>query len=381
MKLRVINKNIKNIKDKKVFLRVDFNVPIENGKIKDDGKIAAALPTIRFLLRYGCSLIIATHLGRPRGRDKKYSTQVVARRLSKLLGGKRVEFASGLSSSAIITKATGLKTGKILFLENLRFDKGEEKNSNKLARALASMAEIYVNDAFSVSHRKHASVSAIRKYLPSYCGLLMDLEIRNLDRVKQPQKPLVLIVGGAKIKTKISLIKNFKNKASKILIGGALANNFFKAQGLKIGKSLIDKESIRIAKGLTDKKIILPVDVIVDSKGRALVRDIKDISQNDRILDIGPKTIKLFSSYIKEAATVVWNGPLGMFEENDFKHGTLSIAIAVATRAKGRAFGVVGGGETIETLKISKVESHLDWISTGGGAMLAYLGGEDMPGL
>lgn len=378
-----IEKNVKKIKAKKVFLRVDFNVPVDNGRIKDDTKIISALPTIRFLLRYKTSIIIATHLGRPKkNKDKKYSTEVLAKKLNKLLGGNKVKFANGLNEKKVQEKAQKLKQGKILFLENLRFSKKEEKNDKKFAKSLAQMADVYVNDAFSVCHRKHASVSAISKIIPSFKGLLLSSEIANLDKIKHPKRPLVVLIGGAKIKTKINLIKNFESKALKILIGGALANNFFKAEGLEIGKSLFDKESVKIAKTLKSKKIVLPSDVIVKNKyGKPELKNTYDVLKADQILDIGPMAIKEFSEYIKKANTLVWNGPLGMFEEKDYKHGTLSLVSAFVSRSKGRAFGVIGGGETIEVLKMAKAQGDVDWVSTGGGAMLAYLGGEEMPGL
>ncbi|MCG2701368.1 phosphoglycerate kinase, partial [Candidatus Parcubacteria bacterium] len=304
-------------------------------------------------------------------------------------------------------EADKLKEGEIMFLENLRFHKGEEQNDKKFAKQLSRLADIhpapfgqlsnniknilpkrrgvYVNNAFAVCHRKHASVSAIKKYLPSYAGFLVKEELENLSKVLSPQKPLILIIGGVKIGDKIKLIKKFSKKAHRILIGGALANNFFAAHGIEIGKSTVDIKSIAFAKKFKDKNIILPVDVLAsnrkDGKSRPKLKNVYKINKNEYILDIGPKTVKLYSGFIKKAGTIIWNGPMGMFEEDGFKHGTLSIARAIAFRSRGPAFGVVGGGETVEALKATKMIDYVDWVSTGGGAMLAFLSGEKMPGL
>jgi phosphoglycerate kinase len=382
MKLKPIN-NVKLIKGKVVFLRVDFNVPVEKGKIKDETKILAALPTIRFLLRYHCKIILATHLGDPGGKKvAKLSCKFLAKRLNHILGGNRVEFVDETVGKKADKAIKAVKPGEIIFLENLRFNKGEEKNDKTFAKKLSAQADLYINDAFSVCHRAHASISAIRQYLPAYAGLLLEKEILNLDKIKNPAKPLVVLMGGAKIKTKINLIKNLEDKAEKILIGGALANNFFKAMGMETGKSLIDKESVVIAKKLLkNKKIILPLDVVVrrDDAGEAKLVD--EVGRGDVILDIGPKTIMLYSTIIKKAKTLVWNGPLGAFEQAHFRHGTVALGQLIAARSRGKTFGVVGGGETLEALKLTKMEGYIDWVSTGGGAMLSYLGGEKMPGL
>jgi phosphoglycerate kinase len=278
------------------------------------------------------------------------------------------------------------KTVKIVLLDNLRLNPGEEKNDKKFARGLAELAEIYVNDAFAVCHRDHASVSAIKKYLPSYASWLLENEIINLEKVLKPRQPLISIIGGAKIETKIALFNSLAKKSFRILVGGALANNFIAAHGFKIGKSLADKSSIKLAAGLIRRcpNIILPVDVVVAEKvnsSQVRVKPVNQVKKNDIILDIGPRTVRLFAHFIKKANTIIWNGPLGYFENEHFKHGTLSIARLVAARSTGRAFGAVGGGETIEALKMTKMEHFVDWVSTGGGAMLAFLGGEKLPGL
>lgn len=384
MKVKSI-RNAKKIAGKRVFLRVDFNVPMKNGRIEEDYKIIAGLPTIRFLLRYNCKVIIATHLGSPDGKKNlEFSVEPIARRLAKILDVK-VLFAESCVGFGAGTAVGKIKKGEIAFLENLRFEKGEEKNDMKLAKEWASLADIYVNDAFAVSHRKHASVSAIKKYLPSYAGLLLGEEVKNLEKIIKPKQPLISIIGGAKISTKISFLKKIGRKSFKVLIGGALANNFFVARKFEVGKSLIDKQSIKLAKSLKQSNIILPIDVVVsgrsDGKGKVEAKSVSRVNKDEIILDIGPKTIRLYASFIKKAQTIVWNGPMGMFEKKSFKHGTLSIARLIAARSQGRAFGVVGGGETIEALKMTKMENYVDWISTGGGATLSFLSGEKMPGL
>jgi len=378
MKIKSI-RNVKNLAGKVVLLRADLNVPLKNGVVKSDYKIIAILPTIRYLLRHNLKIIVAVHIG------KNNTAKPVAKKLSRLLG-KKILFVNKIVGGKVKATVAKMAAKDIIFLENLRFDPGEEKNSKKFAKQLASLADIYVNDAFAVSHRAHASVSAIKKYLPSYAGLIMEKEILNLHKILEPNKPLISIIGGAKISTKIALIKKLAKKSHRVLIGGALANNFIAAHGFKIGKSLADKASIKIASNLIRKykNILLPVDVLAAKKLNSKeveVKAVNQVSKDDIILDIGPKTIKLFLSFIKQANTIVWNGPMGYFENEHFKHGTLSIARVVATRSTGQAFGAVGGGETIEALNLTKMENYIDWISTGGGAMLAYLGGESMPGL
>lgn len=380
-------KKIKNFKDKKVFLRVDFNVPLNKGKVKDDYRIIAGLETINFLLERGARLIIATHLGDPKGKvDSKYSVLPVASRLKSLLN-KPVKFIPEVIGQKVGQAVEKLKPGEVVMLENLRFNPGELANDKKFAKELISPADIYINDAFSVCHRKQASVSAVKKFKPSYAGLLLEKEVEALNKVMKPKKPLVVIMGGSKIETKAPLISKLYNTSSQILLGGALANNFFKYQKLEIGKSLFDSESLSSVKKFfkgkkISPKIILPLDVVVKTKkGLPLVRLPEEVGPEESILDIGPKTISLYAEYIKSAHTLVWNGPMGKFEEPSFRQGTLSVARLVASRASGRAFGLIGGGETVEALKLTKMTEYVDWVSTAGGAMLTYLGGGKMPGL
>lgn len=377
--------NVKNLYGKKIFLRIDFNAPIKNGIVLDDYKIRQQLETIKYLVKNHCRIILVTHLSGtvPGKYEKKYSVLPIASALGRLLNCK-VAIIKGLNDIESGKKISKMKYGEIIMLENIRFEKGEEKNDLKLAKKLANLADIYINEAFAVSHRSHASLCSIKKYLPSYAGIMLEKEILNLNKVLAPKRPLITIIGGSKISTKISLVKNLEKKSSHILIGGALANNFLSARGYEIGKSMYDKESINFAKKFKSDKIILPIDVVVCDKpngGEAKVKKINNVNKKDYIFDIGPDTIKLYSHFIKKAATLIWNGPMGKFEEEKFKYGTMSIARLVATRSKGRAFGVVGGGETVEALHRTDMFDYVDWVSTGGGAMLSYLGGEKMPGL
>ncbi len=379
-------KGLKNLAGKTVFLRVDFNVPLEAGKIKEDYKIRASLETIKFLLAKGARLVIASHLGEPDGKFVEgLSAKPLANRLRAILK-KPVKFSSAPIGSKTEKAVSNLKPGEILFLDNLRFNAGELSNNRSFAKELAAGADIYVNDAFAVSHRPQASVSAIKGYLPAYAGLLLEKELRALDRILKPKDPLVVIIGGAKIGTKAPLISKLYGRASQILLGGALANNFFKYQGFQIGRSLFDADSLCYVKKFfhgrkVASKLILPRDVVVKNKQGAFARRLQAVKKEDSILDIGPETITLYAGYIKQAQTIIWNGPLGKFEEESFKHGTLAVARLVASRSSGPAYGLVGGGETIAALKLSKMEEYVDWISTAGGAMLTYLGGGKMPGL
>jgi len=380
-------RQLKNLKNKTIFLRVDFNVPLKNGRVQDDYRLVAGLETIKFLLAKKCCLIIATHLGEPKGKfTVAYSVKPVAARLKTLLG-QPVKFLSATVGAKVQAAVKRMKPGEIVMLENLRFQSAEYDNDADFAQELAALADIYVNDAFAVCHREQASVAAIKKYLPSYAGLLLEKEVKALQKIQQPKKPLVVIMGGAKISTKAPLIAKLYARASHILIGGALANNFFKFQNKEIGRSLYDQDSaIYLKQFFKNKKlaakIILPEDVIVQTKkGKAELRAPENVGREEYIYDIGPATISWYASYIKAANTLVWNGPLGKFETAGFKQGTLSIARLVAARSSGPAYGVVGGGETVEALQLTKMAEYVDWVSTAGGAMLTYLGGGKMPGL
>ncbi len=385
-------KNLKNLAGRTVFLRVDFNVPHPlarsggRGGLGEDYRLLASLETIKFLLAHKCRLLLATHWGEPEGRrQEKLSLRPLARRLSALVK-RPVKFVNAAVGPKVKAALKKLPSGGILLLENLRFYKGELANDPNFAKDLAALADIYVNDAFSVSHRHQASVAAIKNYLPAYAGLLLLKELAALNRILKPKKPLVVIIGGAKISTKAAVIKKLYPLANRILIGGALANNFFKALGFNIGRSLYEpKLAATVKKFISGRrlqpKIVLPLDVVVKTALGARLRQPDRVKKDESILDIGPATISLYAQYIKRARTLVWNGPMGKFEEPSFRQGTLSVARLVASRTSGPAYGVVGGGETVAALGLTKMAEYVDWVSTGGGALLTYLAGDEMPGL
>ncbi|PLX27276.1 phosphoglycerate kinase [Candidatus Parcubacteria bacterium] len=377
-------RHYKKIKGKRVFLRASLNVPIKKGQVTDGFRIDKQLHTIRFLRMNGAKIIMSGHLGRPKGEyNEKYSLFPVAKYLEKKLSIK-IKFIPNQLDFEASNAVAEMKEGDIIMIDNLRFNPGEKKNSKRFARQLADLADIYVNDAFANCHRAHASVSTIKNYLPAFAGLLLEEEIKNLHKVLKPKAPLVVILGGAKIKTKLPMVNQFKNKAYKILVAGALANSFLSSRGYEIGKSLIDGETQVFANKYKKNNLLIPVDVVVatSAKGtKGIIKKISEVRPSDYIFDIGPETVKLYSSIIREANTIIWNGPIGFYEIRAFRHGSLEIAKAVASRSKGKCFGVVGGGETVDALKLSKTEHNVDWVSTGGGAMLAYLGGKEMPGL
>jgi len=381
--------NLPQGEGRKVFLRLDLNVPLDEGKIREDYKIRMSCHSIQQLLERDFKLILATHLGEPivhgqliPGALEKLSVKLIATYLSELLS-EPIEFITSQNFTTI-KRQLEKSSSRLFMLENLRFWPGELTNDLHLAQDLASLADFYVNDAFAVSHRQQASVAAIKDFLPSFAGYLLEQEVVNLSRALNPDQPLIVIIGGSKIGTKVNFLRNLGKKAHKILLGGALANNFFAAQGYNIGKSLVDEDSIALSGELMDElkdKLILPSDVIVKSQGHPAVRPVNKVEDDDIILDIGPATIQEFSRIIKLAKTLVWNGPMGKFEEDHYQHGTLFIGREIAWRSRGQAFGIVGGGETVAALEMTKMIDYVDWVSTGGGAMLAFLGGEPMPGL
>ncbi len=384
--IKSISKN-KKLSGKKVLLRLDLNVQVKNGKVVDDYRIKSSLSTVEYLLKQNAKVIIVSHLGRARGKyEKDLSLGPVASSLEKNLK-KRVKFISEHEPKKAIKEIEAMKNKEVLMLENLRFNEGEAKNATKFAKELASLADIYVNDAFSVSHRSQASVDAITKYLPSFAGLLLEEELRAMDKILKPKKPFIAILGGSKIETKMPLIEKFLNKADKILIGGALATTIVKGLGYEVGKSYCDKGYDKMVKKIMtskkgSEKIVLPIDFAVEGRaGKKRISSPDEVKKSESILDIGPSTISDYSQYIKSASTLIWNGPMGKFEEASFRQGSLSLARLVAARSKGRAYGLVGGGETVTVLNMTKMEEYVDHVSTAGGAMLAYLSGEKMPGL
>ena len=388
-------RHLKKLEGKTIFLRVDFNVPMQGGKILNSDRIIDSLPTINFLLDKRAKIVIASHLGEPvNGSEKKYSLRPVAKKLAKLLK-QPVAFSPDCRGAIAAAAISKLKPSAVLMLENLRFYQGEYDNDAEFAESLAAGTDIYINEAFSVSHRRQASVAAIKDFLPAYAGLRLEQEVKALSKVAQPVKPLVIVMGGAKLSTKAPLIAKLYKKVSHILIGGALANDFLSVSNIEIGRSLTEnaqdpfgQKKLRplIKKLFKGKKlaakILLPTDVVVkDKSGQPRLRPVGEVKKTDSILDIGPETIARYAAIIKSARTLAWNGPMGKFEEKSYRHGTLAIAALIAARSSGRAYGVVGGGETIEALQLTKMAEYVDWVSTAGGAMLTYLGGGPMPGL
>jgi phosphoglycerate kinase len=375
-----------DVKDKRVLVRVDFNVPVKEGVVGDDTRIRAALPTINYLLENGAALILCSHLGRPKGEVKpEFSLRPVAEYLGKLID-KPVAFAEDCIGPKAEDAAKALKPGDVLLLENTRFHAGETKNDPEIAKQLASLADVYVNDAFGSAHRAHASTEGVAQFLPAVAGFLLEKEIKYLGQaVANPEKPFVAILGGAKISDKIGVIKNLLTKADSILIGGGMANTFFKAEGYPVGDSLVEDDALDTAKEILEQagtKFRLPVDVVIADKFEAdaaqKTMSTGPIPDGWRILDIGPETVAHFAKIIGEAKTVVWNGPMGVFEFPAFAKGTFAIAQAAA---ESEAVTIVGGGESVAAVKQSGLADKITHISTGGGASLEMLEGLTLPGV
>ncbi len=376
-------KECKSLQGKRVLVRVDFNVPHERGRIIDDYKMRATLPTLEYLHAHGARSILVTHFG----EDTHRTTAVLARRLAELMRFP-VAFVADCVGKKAHDAVAKLKDGDILMLENPRCCKGEMENDPGFAKDMAALGDVFVQDAFGTCHRMHASMVGIPKWLPSYAGMLMAHELEVLSGVmKNPIKPVALLLGGAKVSIKIGVIEKFLPLADHILLGGVMANTFLKAHGYPIGLSLYDRKEVGRAQSLlTSKTIVLPLDVVVERKGlfgrkRIAVKPPAQVEANERILDIGPKTIHLYASYIRAAQTIVWNGPMGYFETPVFSHGSIALARFIASRSKGKAYGVAGGGETISCLQRTKMFEYVDHVSTGGGAMLELLAGNKLPGV
>jgi len=381
-----------DVKGKVVFLRVDFNVPLdENLKIRDETRIQASLPTIKYLLEKGARLVVASHLGRPKGQfNPKMSLKPVADRLRELLPGTNVIMAPDVIGPEVERLKTGLKEGELLLLENVRFYKQETDNDPEFSKKLAEGCQVFVNDAFGSCHRAHASVVGITAYITDKAaGFLLKKEVENLSRITHnPEKPYVAILGGAKIEDKIPVLESLVNKSDVLLIGGAMAYTFLKAQGKGVGKSLVEEDKLQIAADVMKKaessgvKFILPPDHVLttalDSQEIALVADFYPFPDNLMGVDIGPKTIAEYEKYIKSAKTIFWNGPLGVFEIKAFSRGTVEIAKAVAESG---AFSVVGGGDSIAAIHQAGVADRISHISTGGGASLEYIAYGTLPGI
>ena len=385
-------KTVKDIdlKGKRVFVRCDFNGPMdENQNITDNTRIVAALPTIKYLLEQNCKIVLASHLGRPKGEFKpEFSLKPVAKELSKLLN-KEVIMAKDVIGEETIQEALNLKEGEIMLLENVRFHKEETDNNPEFAKKLASMAEVFVNDAFGTAHRAHASTTGIADYLPAVSGFLIEKELKFLgNAVNNPERPFVAILGGAKVSDKIGVIDSLLEKVDTLMIGGGMAYTFFKAQGYEVGNSICEVDKLDLAKSAMEKakqkgvKLLLPVDTKV---GKEFKEDTEskivkwtEIPADWEGFDIGPETIKMFTEELKTAKTVVWNGPLGLFEFDQFAIGTNAIAEALAELD---ATTIIGGGDSAAAVKKAGLEDKMTHISTGGGASLEFLEGKKLPGI
>ncbi|MGO8987464.1 MAG: phosphoglycerate kinase [bacterium] len=379
-----------DLKGKRVFIRVDFNVPQdEKGNITDDTRILLSLPTIRFVGEAGGKVILASHLGRPKGKkDPKFSLAPVAKRLSELLE-KKVAFATDCIGQEVQKQIAGLKDGEVLLLENLRFHPEEEKNEEAFSKALASLCDVYVNDAFGTAHRAHASTEGMTRFVKIVAaGFLMMKEVESLEKaLVNPQKPYVAILGGAKVSDKIGVIQNLLDKVTTLLIGGGMAYTFLKAEGFQVGKSLVEEDQIDFSRNLLEKAkgkiaFLLPSDHVAAE--RMDIQAKREVVKNDKIpsgwicLDIGPETVKAFSKEIDVANTIVWNGPMGVFELKPFSQGTFAIAKAIADSS---AFSIVGGGDSVAAVNQAGVADRISHISTGGGASLEFLEGKKLPGI
>jgi len=378
-----------DVSGKKILMRVDFNVPLDEGNVRDDSRIKSALPTIEMLLSQGAKLVLASHLGRP---DGKHSPDLmmdpVAASLTKILG-KQVRKLDAATGSQVHEAVNKLESGEILLLENLRFEKGEEENDPSFARLLAEPFDLFVNDAFGTAHRAHASTVGVASHLPAVAGLLMKKEIEELSNcLENPRRPLTAILGGAKVSDKINVIRRFLNLVDTLLIGGGMANTFLAAQGHNLGASFYEKEQVEEAGALLNDnknsncRLVLPIDL-------AVTRDIKPGSHSEvvtpdkidgawKAVDIGPETAAIFSGHVEESAMVVWNGPLGIFEVPPFDNGTEVVA---QTLAQSGAYSVIGGGDLVAALKELGLSKYISFISTGGGATLEFWEGKELPGI
>ncbi len=379
-----------DVKGKRVLGRFDFNVPIKDGEIKDDSRIRAAIPTIKYVIEKGGKLIACSHMGKPKGKFvKELSLTPVAKRLSELLNID-VKMAPDCIGDEVLNMVNSMGEGDILLLENLRFHEGETKNDKDFSKELAKLGDIYLNDAFGVVHRAHASVVGVTEFIKDVCGgFLIKKEVEYLNNyLKNPERPFLLIAGGAKVSTKLGILHSLLNKVDRVIIGGAMANTFRKAQGCEVGESLVEEDLIPDAKNIMDlakeKKVsfYLPVDYVMGKDVNDLTPmgtyPYQDVDSKGKILDIGPATLVLFSEVIKDAKTIVWNGPMGAFENPTFSQGSFGIAQVVAAN---EGVKIVGGGDTDNLIHSCKLEDKITFVSTGGGSFLEFLEGKQLPGL
>lgn len=381
-------KTVKDIdlKGKRVLMRVDFNVPMQDGKVTDDKRIKASLPTIQYVLEQGASLILMSHLGRPKGGpDPEFSLRAAAEVLSSHLGVP-VKMAPDTIDAQAEAMAKELKPGEVLMLENTRFNKGEEKNDLDLAKRMAALADVFVNDAFGSAHRAHSSTEGVSRFLPAVSGFLMEQELQYLGRaVANPEHPYIAILGGAKISDKIDVVESLLARADKVIIGGGMANTFLAAKGLNMQDSLVEDASVETAKSIMEKagdKLVLPVDAVIadqfEAEANSQVVDVDKIPAGWRMLDVGPKTLDLYRQVLDGAKLVVWNGPVGVFEMPKFAEGTFALARMLAESG---ATTVIGGGDSASAVKKAGVAKQMTHVSTGGGASLEYLEGKELPGV
>ena len=375
-----------DIKGKRVLMRVDFNVPMQAGKVTDDKRIRASLPTIQYVLDQGASLVLMSHLGRPKaGPDPEFSLKAASEVLASLLG-KPVQMAPDCVGPEVEKMAKALKPGEVLMLENTRFHAGEEKNDMGLAKQMAALGEVYVNDAFGSAHRAHSSTEGVTHFLPAVSGFLMEQELEYLGKATaNPEHPYIAILGGAKISDKIAVVENLLTKCDRLVIGGGMANTFLAAKGYNMQDSLVEAASLEMARSILAKagdKLLLPVDAVIadkfEAEANSKVVDVDKVPPGWRIMDIGPKTIKTFNAALKGAKLIVWNGPMGVFEMPKFAEGTFSMAKILAASG---ATTVIGGGDSASAVKKAGVAKQMTHISTGGGASLEFLEGKELPGV